>query len=91
MTPRKRVDANQAAIVADLRKLGMTVVDLHEVGKGVPDLLVGWKGVCLLVEVKSGPKARLTQEQLDFIATSQAPVLVAWKTEMIVDEFIDLA
>lgn len=49
----KRVDANQREIVAALRAIGCTVQDLHEVGRGCPDLLIGFKGVNYLAEVKS--------------------------------------
>lgn len=62
MTP-KRVDANQAAIVADLRKLGATVLHLHTLGNDAPDLLVGFRGVNYLLEVK-GPKGRPSQGQV---------------------------
>jgi hypothetical protein len=56
------VDANQREIVAALRKLGATVQSLADIGKGCPDLLVGYRGVTVLLEVKDGskpPSARL--------------------------------
>ena len=49
----KRTDANQAEIVKALRDAGASVQCLHAVGKGCPDLLVGWKGFNVLFEVKS--------------------------------------
>lgn len=49
----KRVDANQGEIVDALRAVGASVQDLHELGRGVPDLLVGWRGVNVLMEVKA--------------------------------------
>ena len=51
--PPSRVDSNQPEIVATLRGMGCTVQHLHAVGKGVPDLLVGMRGVNVLVEVKT--------------------------------------
>ena len=48
-----RVDSNQPEIVATLRGMGCSVQHLHAVGKGVPDLLVGCRGVNLLVAVYS--------------------------------------
>ena len=48
-----KVDANQHAIVKVLRKRGATVQTLHRVGQGVPDLLVGFLGHNLLMEVKT--------------------------------------
>ena len=62
-----KVDANQPDIVAALRRMGATVQPLHSVGQGCPDLLAGWKGINLLIEVKDGnkpPSARkLTSDQ----------------------------
>lgn len=50
------VDANQKAIVEALRKAGASVQSLAAVGKGVPDLLVGWRGRNVLMECKNGEK-----------------------------------
>ena len=46
-------DLNQAAIVRTFKAAGATVQDLHAVGRGCPDLLVGIRGKTYLVEVKS--------------------------------------
>jgi hypothetical protein len=57
-----RVDANQTAIVKALRQTGATVQSLADIGKGCPDLLVGYRGTTYLLEVKDGskpPSARL--------------------------------
>ena len=63
-----KIDANQEAVVTALRAAGASVQSLAGVGKGVPDLLVGYKGQTLLFEVKDGfkaPSARLlTEDQL---------------------------
>ncbi len=53
MSP-KRVDRNQPEIVAALRSVGASVQTLHEVGRGCPDLLVGIRGQCFVLEVKDG-------------------------------------
>jgi hypothetical protein len=47
-----KVDRNQAEIVQSLRSIGATVQPLHAVGEGCPDLLVGFRGVNYLIEVK---------------------------------------
>lgn len=52
----RRVDRNQREIVQTLRELGMSVLCLHAVGKGCPDLLVGFRGKNYLIEVKDGEK-----------------------------------
>ena len=63
-----KVDANQEQIVEALRAAGATVQTLAAVGKGVPDLLVGFQGKTVLLEVKDGRKPpserRLTEDQL---------------------------
>ncbi len=51
-----RIDANQREIVATLRSVGALVILLSAIGKGVPDLLVGFRGVWTLLEVKDGKK-----------------------------------
>lgn len=57
-----RVDANQEDIVAQLRAAGAYVYVL----KLPVDLLVGYKGHTILVEVKDGSKKKLTKLQEDF-------------------------
>lgn len=49
----KSVDANQSEIVAALRAAGATVQHLHEVGRGCPDILVGFRGQNYLFEIKN--------------------------------------
>jgi hypothetical protein len=57
-----RVDANQEAVVSALRAAGAYVWII-----GLPvDLLVGYKGHTWLVEIKDGPRKRLTKLQEDF-------------------------
>jgi len=64
-----RVDENQGDIVKALRKAGATV-RIITMGDGVPDLLVGYQGYTLLLEVKDGkkpPSARsLTEAEQKF-------------------------
>ena len=63
MSRRKsKVDQNQAEIVAALRAVGASVECLHSVGGGVPDLLVGSRGVTYLMEVKTATGS-LTPDQ----------------------------
>ena len=60
-----KTDTNQKPIVAALRGVGATVRPLHAVGRGVPDLLVGFRGTNYLLEVK-GRRGRLTADQVTF-------------------------
>ncbi len=65
-----KVDRNQPEIVAALRAAGATVQPLHSVGQGCPDILVGFRGVNHLLEIKDGckpPSARkLTPDQVEW-------------------------
>ena len=63
----RKVDANQPEIVAAFRRLGFSVVLLHTVGHGCPDLCVAKSGVTRLIEVKCGDRWKLTKYEADFI------------------------
>lgn len=86
----RRIDANQPDIVETLRKLGFMVQSLHEVGKGVFDLLVSKHGLNILVEVKTGliprPRANSPMRSAASISHGRAcaasspatPIACAW-------------
>lgn len=63
-----RIDANQTQIVSALRSVGASVELLSAVGKGCPDLLVGYRNENILMEVKDGKKPqserKLTSDQI---------------------------
>jgi len=63
-----RVDTNHKEIVAALRQAGATVVSLAAMKHGCPDLLVGYEGETLLMEIKKDAKAKFTPDQLEFMA-----------------------
>jgi hypothetical protein len=68
-------DANHGTIVRAFEQAGATVVSLHTLGKGIPDLLVGYAQRDQLVEIKlpirkaseagpiQHPKTRLSNRQ----------------------------
>ena len=68
MRRQAKTDANQSDIVAGLRSIGATVQPLHAVGKGCPDLLIGYRGVNYTIEIKDGSKppseTKLTPDQV---------------------------
>lgn len=76
-----RVDANQKAITDALRAAGCSVQPLHTVGRGVPDLLIGYNGQNFLLELKDGgkrPSARnLTDDQQDWYRNWRGQVAIA--------------
>lgn len=83
-----RVDENQSDIVAALRAIGATVRVISQ-GDGIPDLLVGFMGKTILLEVKDGkkpPSARkLTPAEQKFFDEWRGGTLVIVNT---VDEAI---
>ena len=67
----KRTDRNHAEIINALRKIpNLSVFSTHEVGKGFPDIVIGYKGINYLIEIKDGnkpPSARkLTDSEVEF-------------------------
>ena len=51
-----RTDGNHQAVISEFRRLGCSVLDMSRLGEGAPDLLIGYGGISLLVEVKDGSK-----------------------------------
>jgi hypothetical protein len=51
-------DKTQAAIVEALRKIGATVEIISKVGKGTPDLLVGFRRRTFLMECKNAERLK---------------------------------
>jgi len=85
----KRVDLNQAEIIAALRAAGATVADTHTVGAGFPDLVVGIAGKTVLVEVKAeaGP-LRLTEPERRFMCEWRGDPVRILRTMADVEELI---
>ena len=54
MRRARRADPNQPEIVKAFRDCGCSVEVISDLGRGVPDLLVGIRGRTFLVEVKVG-------------------------------------
>ncbi len=79
-----RVDANQGQIVEMARGLGASVACTHMVKDGFPDLVIGWRGHNLLVEVKSDV-GRLTKDQLVWQDGWRGPVQIVRSAEEMVE------
>lgn len=67
----KRTDANHKEIVDSIRKIpSLSVFSTHMVGKGFPDIVIGYKGINYLVEIKDGAKTKsqkkLTDDEIRF-------------------------
>ncbi len=61
----KRIDTNHVEIVIALRRVGASVLSLHTLGKGAPDLLVGFRGYNYLLEIKT-VSGKLEEGQVDW-------------------------
>lgn len=77
-----KVDINQKEIVADLRTIpGCKVTDLSKVGMGCPDILVGYRSVNYLIEIKSEwakPGQELTEMQQNWHDEWTGQKAVVW-------------
>ena len=84
-----RVDSNQSEVTKALRKIGASVQLLHSVGKGCPDMLVGYKGNNYLLEIKDGEKResarKLTAEQTIWHYDWKGQVAVVTSPENAID------
>lgn len=58
------LDKNHSEIVSELKKLGYAVQDLAGMADGCPDLVVADLTEMWMVEIKDGPKAKLTEDQV---------------------------
>jgi Holliday junction resolvase len=90
-----RVDGNHAEVVAALRKIGAAAFSTAAVGKGFPDLVVAFRGVNVLLEVKDGtlmPSHReLTAAEVEFVASWPGPVFVVTSAEEAVQVVVEAA
>jgi hypothetical protein len=82
MRLRARVDRNHADIVDALRSVGCFAQSLAALGKGVPDVLVWtpYRQRWVLLEIKSGPRERLTPDEEEWISAAGGPVGVVRTT-----------
>jgi Holliday junction resolvase len=90
MRRANRIDANQNDIVDALREAG-AVVRIISQGDGIPDLLVGYNGYTILMEVKDGDKVpskrKLTEAEQKFFDEWEGGLLVIVNN---VEEAIDM-
>jgi len=85
---KKRVDANQKEIVKKLRDFGAAVCDLHEAGKGIPDLLVSFRGVNYLMEVKTFGE-KLNDREKEWHSKWLGPVTVVYTAEQAINFMLE--
>jgi len=85
MRQAPKIDANQKEIVDALRKVGACVFSTAGQAKGFPDLVVGFRGVNYLIELKDSSKPpskqALTPDQVKFHQTWTGQVTVVNSVE----------
>lgn len=85
-THARRKDTNQPGVEQELRDLGFSVLSIHTVGKGCPDLVVGALGLNFIVELKHD-FAALTEPEKDWHKAWQGQVRIAETAEEIIRAF----
>jgi len=90
------VDGNHAEVVKALRRCGIGVLSLAAVGSGIPDLLVAFRGVTVLLEIKNpdsdrGAPSKVKQNTLDFLASWPGKAYVVWSPEEAVRVVVEAA
>ena len=84
----KRTDNNHREMVNALREYGFTVHDTSKCGWGIPDLLICKDERCEWLEVKTGPRAGLTEaERVFFDVCPGGPPILAWTPSLAIAEF----
>lgn len=81
----KRADANQPDIVQALRQAGASVQHLHEVGRGCPDILVGFRGMNYVAEIKDGNKPPSKRK----LTPDEQAWHLAWRGKVEIIETVD--
>lgn len=78
-------DKNEPEIIKALEDAGATVQTISEINvKGFPDLIVGYRGVNYLLEVKT-LNGRLSDEQHEFLVTWQGQTCVVYSADDALD------
>lgn len=80
-----KTDGNQAEIVEGLRAIGCSVRPTHTAGKGFTDLVVGFRGLNFLIEIKDPKqipsKRKLTPDQVKFHSEWRGQICVVETVE----------
>jgi len=86
-----KTDDNHMDVVKRFREYGCSVLDASRMGKGFPDIIVGYRHVNYLIEIKDGKKPqskqKLTPDQVVFFDTWKGQVQVINSLEA-VDKFM---
>jgi len=85
----RRTDANHKSIIDLCRQIpNISVFSTHTIGKGFPDIVVGYKGKNYLFEIKDNKKTasqkKLTPDEVKFHSSWHGQVLIIETIEDII-------
>lgn len=83
----RRIDKNQPEVTEELRSLGFSIIFTYTIGKGIPDFMVGFLGLNLWVELKSG-NGKLTTDETEFHSEYKGYVIIANSTLDVLEGFL---
>ncbi len=90
-----RTDGNHTAVVSALAAAGMKPVSTAAMGKGFPDVAVGFRGINVFLEIKDGEKIaskkQLTVKEREFHDTWPGQIAVVETPEAAVLAVIEHA
>lgn len=82
----RKTDANHKQIINQLRKIpNISVFSTHTIGKGFPDIVIGYKGFNYLIEIKDGAKSK-SQKKL---TEAEEKFFFDWNGQVSIAENID--
>jgi hypothetical protein len=86
----RRTDNNHAKIMEECRKIpSLSIFSTHTLGKGFPDIVIGYKGINYLFEIKDGDKPKsqrqLTPHEKSFHMKWRGQVNVAYSIDDILN------
>jgi hypothetical protein len=84
------VDANHAQIIDALRKAGICATSTAQIGGGFPDAAAGFRGVTLLLEIKS-PGEKLNAAEVEWHSKWGGAVAVVDSPEAAIKAVLDYA
>lgn len=78
----KKTDRNHKEIIDKCRTIsGLSVFSTHSIGKGFPDIVIGYKSKNYLIEIKDGEKPqsqrKLTKDEVIFFENWNGQVDIA--------------
>jgi hypothetical protein len=86
----RKTDANHKRIIDSCRKIPqLSVFSTHTIGKGFPDIVIGYKGINYLIEIKDGDKpksqTKLTEDEITFHKKWNGQICIVYSFQDIIN------